>query len=158
MFRYGLLWGLAMLGCSSECAEPEASSGGTVEAAPAPGAGKAEPPHARQAEETPAPEREGGEESSHPPKTTPKPPPRSPVGPTPNRRPPSRPTSDPQAACRDSGGRWRQFRNTCVDSCRLVRAVEPVACGMALTMGCDCGPDRCWDGSRCVGSPALEPR
>ena len=40
---------------------------------------------------------------------------------------------------------WRVFGNGCVDSCAKARSRERMRCSMAMTAGCDCGPDRCWD-------------
>ena len=79
----------------------------------------------------------------------PDPPPRDPLPDD----PPLRPIVDPRRACAAAGGHWRQVRNTCVDSCRAAQAGVPIACGMALTMGCDCGPAACWSGADCVPNP-----
>ncbi|MBU0647676.1 hypothetical protein KJ855_00675 [Patescibacteria group bacterium] len=49
--------------------------------------------------------------------------------------------------CYIVGGNWRVFSNTCVDACTSEK--YPV-CGMAITAGCDCGPDKCWNGYMCV--------
>ncbi|MFW5877270.1 MAG: hypothetical protein ACOCXM_11080 [Myxococcota bacterium] len=140
-FGYGLLWTLAVAGCSTEGAESQASTGDTV-APPGPVAKNEEPSQAEPTEAPPASEAEEAEPEPAEPS--------SPVAPNPKRPPPSKPARDPQAACDRAGGKWRQFPNTCVDSCRRVRSAEPVLCGMAMTMGCDCGSDRCWDGAGCV--------
>lgn len=51
--------------------------------------------------------------------------------------------------CEDAGGIWREFPNTCVDSCPLARNPEVILCGQAFTFGCDCGEDMCWNGESC---------
>ena len=51
--------------------------------------------------------------------------------------------------CGEEGGEWREFPNTCVDSCEAARD-EHAVCGQALTYGCDCGDGMCWDGQTCV--------
>ena len=50
--------------------------------------------------------------------------------------------------CEKSGGTWREFSNGCVDSCSAKG--EDIFCTQVLTMGCDCGVDRCWNGLSCV--------
>ena len=47
--------------------------------------------------------------------------------------------------CSEGGGVWREFSNGCVDSCELERNPEIISCTQALTFGCDCGFDECWD-------------
>ncbi|MBI5066511.1 hypothetical protein HZA97_09865 [Candidatus Woesearchaeota archaeon] len=56
----------------------------------------------------------------------------------------------PQQACANSGGVWKQFRNTCADSCNLI-----YACAQVIVDDCDCGPNNCWDGSNCVSNPPV---
>ena len=51
--------------------------------------------------------------------------------------------------CISMGGSWFYFSNTCVDSCAKARSKEPVLCGQAFTWGCECGPDKCWNGTDC---------
>lgn len=51
--------------------------------------------------------------------------------------------------CEQAGAEYRQFPNTCVDNCAYIRNKGSMFCGQALTMGCDCGPDRCWNGEGC---------
>ena len=55
--------------------------------------------------------------------------------------------NDPICACQAGGGTWTSFPNTCVDAC----GAGP-NCGAAITDGCDCGPNACWDGTTCVDS------
>ncbi|MFH1510885.1 MAG: hypothetical protein ABIF10_04275 [Candidatus Woesearchaeota archaeon] len=59
----------------------------------------------------------------------------------------------PIEACSPSGGVWRQFTDGCVDSCYLEEHQDHRACTLALTYGCDCGPEKCWNGERCVANP-----
>ena len=58
------------------------------------------------------------------------------------------PTS-PQEKCIQQGGEWDQFPNTCTDSCQYRRNPQDTVCGQALTMGCECGEDQCWNGNSC---------
>ncbi|MBU4284423.1 MAG: hypothetical protein KJ968_04910, partial [Nanoarchaeota archaeon] len=53
-----------------------------------------------------------------------------------------------ESECRQGGGVWRTFPNTCGDSCAY-RRNERVMCGMAFTDGCDCGENKCWNGKTC---------
>lgn len=63
--------------------------------------------------------------------------------------------SYPETTCSSAGGEWREFTNGCVDSCEL--AANPLlACTMAMTMGCDCGADKCWNGTACVSNPEID--
>jgi hypothetical protein len=57
----------------------------------------------------------------------------------------------PEIICQAVGGEWRTFSNGCVDSCALARQDpnDPIVCTMAFTEGCDCGPDKCWNGETC---------
>ncbi|GEM_PF-1474340 len=59
------------------------------------------------------------------------------------------PQFDPKLLCEKASGVWKSFPNTCVDSCEKARAKERVFCGQAFTDGCDCGPDKCWNGKSC---------
>jgi hypothetical protein len=52
---------------------------------------------------------------------------------------------DPQAECNRVEGEWREFPNACADKCDAGDI-----CAQVLTMSCDCGPDRCWNGRTCV--------
>lgn len=65
------------------------------------------------------------------------------------------PTNDPKKDCEMAGGRWREFSDGCGDSCALLKGQE-IACTMAMTMACDCGSDKCWDGQRCVPNPVTD--
>ena len=55
---------------------------------------------------------------------------------------------NPKTQCVEAGGTWKQFPNTCVDSCNLARN-PGVVCGQALTEGCECGQNMCWNGYTC---------
>lgn len=60
--------------------------------------------------------------------------------------------STQQTQCVQSGGVWREFPNNCVDTCG-----EDFVCLDILTMGCDCGAYKCWDGATCAGNPGGSP-
>jgi len=47
--------------------------------------------------------------------------------------------------CYTGGGKWRGLSTTGVDYC-WTKGMG----GEAITAGCDCGPDKCWDGNKCV--------
>ena len=51
----------------------------------------------------------------------------------------------PIVECEKSGGIWKEFPDTCVDSCGYYRGNPSIGCGEALTDGCDCGTDKCWN-------------
>lgn len=53
-----------------------------------------------------------------------------------------------KTSCKDSGGKWVGFSNNCVDSCDYIRG-NVQTCGQILTQGCDCGPNKCWNGKSC---------
>lgn len=55
-----------------------------------------------------------------------------------------------QEMCEHSQGEWRQFPNSCADSCEVNRNPESILCAQSLTMGCDCGDTKCWDKKRCI--------
>ena len=55
---------------------------------------------------------------------------------------------DAEQECARVNGEWVEFPDTCVDSCEKIRA-EGLMCGQAMTMGCECGPDKCWNGQTC---------
>lgn len=60
-------------------------------------------------------------------------------------------------ACTTSGGTWRMFPNSCVDSCELAQN-PALMCLQVLTEGCDCGANKCWNGSLCIDNPyTIEP-
>lgn len=45
--------------------------------------------------------------------------------------------------CYSSGGKWATFPTGCVDRCGAQICTE------AFTEGCDCGADKCWNGTHC---------
>ncbi len=45
--------------------------------------------------------------------------------------------------CYSSGGKWATFPNGCVDRCGAQ------VCTEEFTEGCDCGADKCWNGTHC---------
>lgn len=57
--------------------------------------------------------------------------------------------SQDQVQCEQAGGEWKEFPNSCVDSCDLARNPEAISCAFALTQGCECGPLECWNGNTC---------
>lgn len=57
-------------------------------------------------------------------------------------------------SCTESGGVWNELPNSCVDSCASVKYPD-LMCLLVLTEGCDCGPNKCWDGNSCVTDPGV---
>lgn len=68
------------------------------------------------------------------------------------------PTPTPSSAqrCSSQGGNWREFSDGCADSCEKARDPYGIMCTQAITLGCDCGPDKCWDGQQCAQNPSIE--
>lgn len=64
--------------------------------------------------------------------------------------------ADKKAECSRVKGEYKEFGGTCVDSCESASNLE-VLCGAAMTMGCDCGPDRCWHRGTCIQNPKSLP-
>jgi len=57
---------------------------------------------------------------------------------------------DRTALCESAGGTYKTFPTNCVDSCEFTRKGNKIMrCGEAMTDGCDCGPDKCWNGVSC---------
>ena len=56
--------------------------------------------------------------------------------------------SSEETLCREQGGNWKKFPNSCVDSCQSVRNPD-LQCLQVISEGCECGPDKCWTGSIC---------
>ena len=50
--------------------------------------------------------------------------------------------------CVKSNGHWTTFPDSCVDSCDFERGITSV-CSEVLTAGCDCGTNKCWNGTGC---------
>ncbi|MFH0818098.1 MAG: hypothetical protein V1909_05720 [Candidatus Micrarchaeota archaeon] len=59
-----------------------------------------------------------------------------------------KPMSQTPEYCESKGATYISFTNFCRDSCEKARD-SSLACGEALAMGCDCGPDKCWNGFEC---------
>lgn len=62
--------------------------------------------------------------------------------------------------CVLGGGLWKGFSNGCADSCptqeQLIEDNGIRVCTAMLSAGCDCGPNKCWDGNKCVPNPKIE--
>jgi len=54
--------------------------------------------------------------------------------------------------CSATGGTWKTFGSSCVDSCLLV-SNPMLMCLQVVSEGCDCGANKCWDGASCVPNP-----
>lgn len=63
--------------------------------------------------------------------------------------------SDTQTACKNSGGTWKEFPNSCADNCWSL--VSEQACLDVLTDSCDCGATKCWNGTTCANNPGTTP-
>ncbi len=80
----------------------------------------------------------------------------TPAGPGGSQLPTNTPTN--RELCLASGGSWREFPNSCVDSCAY--ATDPsMQCAQVLTPGCDCGSSRCWSNSnkQCQANSSSNP-
>jgi hypothetical protein len=53
----------------------------------------------------------------------------------------------PQYICEQADGSWTELGSSCVDSCTSQR--DGWSCMDAMTDGCDCGDDSCWNGQSC---------
>lgn len=58
-------------------------------------------------------------------------------------------TPTKEDACVDTGGVWKEFSNSCADTCNYNRNKENIICALAIVESCDCGPDKCWNGITC---------
>ena len=54
-----------------------------------------------------------------------------------------------ETRCRMSGGEWKEFASSCADTCSFARN-QTQLCAQVLTMSCECGPERCWNGTYCT--------
>lgn len=56
-----------------------------------------------------------------------------------------------QELCEAGGAEWFYFSTGCHDECVYARwsADDRYACTEALSYGCECGPDKCWNGIAC---------
>jgi len=60
------------------------------------------------------------------------------------------PSVEPQELCKKGNGIWREFPNSgeyCHDECNNP---ENLICNKFMSMGCDCGIKKCWNGNSCV--------
>ena len=58
-------------------------------------------------------------------------------------------TEQSQQICKVNGGNWIEFPNEgqfCHDECNKP---ENNICKTMMSFGCDCGPDKCWNGNSC---------
>ncbi|MBM3282810.1 hypothetical protein FJY90_01020 [Candidatus Gottesmanbacteria bacterium] len=51
--------------------------------------------------------------------------------------------------CYKSGGGWQRFTDGCADFCWFIRRIDPGVCSQSVTLSCDCGPEKCWNGNSC---------
>ncbi len=52
--------------------------------------------------------------------------------------------NDPdRVACRQGGGKWIEFSNSCHDTCYSAR--NETGCFQAFSEGCSCGENKCWN-------------
>jgi len=54
-----------------------------------------------------------------------------------------------QKKCLAAKGRWALLPTLCQDLCR--DPDDQTVCKEDFTWGCDCGPNKCWNGSTCEG-------
>ena len=50
--------------------------------------------------------------------------------------------------CYTAGGKWTMCGSGCGDSCESLKI--DTLCPMMMMPCCDCGPDKCWDGNKCI--------
>ena len=51
--------------------------------------------------------------------------------------------------CLSGGADFKFFNTGCHDECYITRSKKPISCTQALSSGCDCGPEKCWNGTSC---------
>jgi hypothetical protein len=49
--------------------------------------------------------------------------------------------------CINSGGKMRNFNNSCADNCQ---ATSGAICAQTNIRSCDCGPNKCWNNTKCI--------
>ncbi len=56
-----------------------------------------------------------------------------------------------QELCESGGAGWIEFSSGCHDECVYERWSSKIhySCTEALSYGCDCGLDKCWNGNSC---------
>ncbi|HLC45836.1 MAG TPA: hypothetical protein VJI67_03100 [archaeon] len=71
---------------------------------------------------------------------------------------PEKPQPNPssESLCASGNGAWREFPQACADSCFLAENPERADCVALLTSSCDCGLEKCWNGSECVSNPVVK--
>ena len=57
--------------------------------------------------------------------------------------------SSPRSQCEKSSGIWREFGDSCADSCYLDRG-RTRSCFSNIESSCDCLKGKCWDGKKCI--------
>ena len=70
--------------------------------------------------------------------------------PSPSPTPTPTPTPDPKLTCAQTGGTWREFPDSCADTCP---SNQPRVCLTVITSSCDCGSKACWSGTACIPNP-----
>lgn len=56
---------------------------------------------------------------------------------------------DDRPICEKSQGVWRQFGNSCGDGC-YNKFDQFSICAQSIIFSCDCGDNKCWNGSECI--------
>jgi len=55
-----------------------------------------------------------------------------------------------EITCMIGGGMWSYLPSGCVDSCTYGETgTGERVCTAVMTWGCDCGPEKCWNGKSC---------
>ena len=54
-----------------------------------------------------------------------------------------------QEVCENGDGDWVTLSDDCVDGCDYIRSDGAMECSEAMTDGCDCGEESCWNGEAC---------
>src|SRR3989344_4343150 len=52
--------------------------------------------------------------------------------------------------CWKGGGSWDSFPTGCHDECYYLN--HDRVCTEAFSAGCECGPDKCWNGNKCISN------
>jgi hypothetical protein len=52
--------------------------------------------------------------------------------------------------CWQGNGTWTGFPTDCQDECDYPTNVR--ACADFATLGCECGPEKCWNGNKCINN------
>ena len=51
--------------------------------------------------------------------------------------------------CYLGGGKWEMLGSSCLDECPNDWPLMHT-CALTFTYGCDCGPEKCWNGKKCI--------